>query len=253
MWVKDSNTWVTKELKLYLSSDNSTVLTGITSGNYIDTGVTFDFCADGKCVAWYDFSNILNLDVDNNNFVNKVSDQTGNNYDLIQTDVAYRPLYASNGVYFNGTDTYMINSDINKSQPTSYYLVAQYIGSSDGMFFDSMDATNRNSFGVDSGGYLMTASSSDSISVPLNNNLVIYTNIFNFDNSKFSLNNTSEDVDLSSSQSYLSGMTFGTIYSLTGYYGNFTVKEFIIRDGVDDQSIQNDIKNYLSTKYNITL
>jgi hypothetical protein len=250
MWVKDSNTWVLKDRKLYLSSDNSTVTTGITIGVESETGITFNPCVDNRCVAWYDFSNPLNLSVDNNFKVSKVSDKV-NNYDLTQSNALYRPLYTTDGVKFDGIETYMTNRDIDKPQPTTYYIVARYMGSSDGMIFDAMDYV-RNAFYVDDGNYSMYATGWGTTSIPVNNDLSIYVVIFNFESSTTTVGDTTAGVNLTSSQANLSGITIGTNYLDNDYFGNFYIKELLIRDGVDDESIQNDIKNYLSIKYNIT-
>lgn len=201
--------------------------------------------SDANTVAWYDFA--TGITKDGSNFVSAWNSRIGTNH-LAQATGTNQPLFTAAGVLFDGVDNYMQSPDVALTQPNFVYIVLNQKNWAATDCIISTAGLIRQDIATP--GIRIYAGSF----IGPNNNLALNTYgilraLFNGASSKIIINATSPTTGNV-------GAGTGTYISIgcppAGIvYGNFEVKEIIIRKIADDSTNETAIYNYLKNKYSL--
>lgn len=210
--------------------------------------------SDGNTFAWYDYRTGITMDESNrvSLWADRLGTTTRDLRNLSGSSIKY-PIFSSEGLTFDGIDDYL-NRDYTINQPLTYYVVFKQLSSTD---FD----------------YILCGGSSTSTSILRQYNQGLFTvftnsqsNLYDYqlpvnswgvaqicldsNSSKFRINN---NTSLYFSYNFTNqlGLTVGAMGNLVQYYGNFIVKEIIIRNVIDSEANQKLIYEYLRSSHNI--
>jgi hypothetical protein len=218
----------------------------------VDTAPTgLEYINDDNTVAWFR-SDTLITKTSVTNKVTALGDATGNGNNLVQADTTKSPIWASTGITFNGTDQYMQDA-FTLDQPCMIYIVFKQVTwtSNDYIFDGNTDVSGVLRQRTATPGLGITAGTSSDA----DNNLAVG----DFGIVRVTFNTTDKlqvDLhDITISGNYgaadMEGFCLGANGASHSLFGNFEVKEIVIRNQEDDATTQTAIYNYLKTKYGL--
>lgn len=207
---------------------------------------------DGNTVAWYLSDDLTTITKDGGDLVSRWNDKLGSGHDLIQASGTNQPLWVvDDGVLFDGIDNYMKTANFTLIQPEQIYIVFKQITwTSNRYVFDGNVAA--------SGAFRqspltpqvqITAGTSLGTISPALNTFVIVRVLFNSLNSELILNNNTP-IAGSAGTKNMGGFTLGS-HSGVFNFSNMQVKEIILRKIADSAQDEQDIYDYLASKYSI--
>lgn len=246
-----SASWTGAVFTLVLSEavivfDGDLTITFVKSGE--TATVTNNVADDGNTEAWFDYTALSTITMDESLKVSKWADRLGSGHDLKQAPGTAQPTWRSDGVLFPGTAALekMKTDAFTLNQPTTVYIIVNQLTSvnSRGLFdgnalfggmLSQLDTPSIRAF---AGAY--------TTAVPITNNQFdVIRVIFNGNSSSIRYNDNAAVVAPAGANN-MGGFTLGS----TGGTGvsKIIVKQVIIRKTVDAEAIDTAINNSFKKK-----
>ena len=227
---------------------------GLDAANLASTSVTNNVLDDTNSVAWYKADDLTTITKDGSNLVARWNDKMGSGRDLLQGTATNKPLWNAAGITLDGVDNW-IDATFTLIQPEFIYIVLKHLSWTDNdTIFDGMTANygylcqgySANRFKAYAG-----TVSGNSADTDLNlDTLAIIRVCFNGASSKLQVN-AAAAVTGNFNTRNMGGFSLGRPGGYNGQYGNFTVKEIIIRKSADSGATETAIYNTLKARHGL--
>jgi len=188
-------------------------------------------------------------------------DQSGNNRNLLQTTSGRRPLLKTNTlnsrstILFDGSDDYLTTGAFTFNQPETIYIVFQQVSwaSSDTIFDGASGNSMRLYQNLTTPTINMTAGADTNFSTSATiGSYFIVTTIFNGASSILQVNNLTE-LSGNASTNNAGGFTLGIFGNLVSAPANIQVAEVCLFNTAHGSTDRTSMKNYLASRYNISI
>ena len=204
---------------------------------------------NANTLCWF-MEDLTTITKDGSNLVSVWADKQGSGRDLLQAIGTNQPLWTSTGITFDGIDNLMKCDPFTLNQPEMIYIVFKQISwtNLDEIFDGNASLSGTLKQRTATPGLHLYAGANGAV----NNNAaigdyVIARCLFNGAASTLQINETA----VTTTNPGAANMGGFSLSLRAPYYGNFEVKEIIVRNTADDSTVQAAIYSYLSSKYSI--
>jgi hypothetical protein len=207
---------------------------------------------DGNTVGWYLADDLTTLTLIDTS-VSRWNDKLGSGRDLIQATGSYQPLWVTPGtIRFDGIDNYLKTDAFTYGQPAFVYILFKQItwSDSDRIFAGNVASSNALTQGTSTPIIRQVCSTgptgADSGELTVGTWGIVRL-LYNGASSRIQVNNGVVDTG-NAFTTIFGGITLGRRGDSNDYYGNFEVKEIILRNVADSAPDETAIYNYLVTR-----